>query len=202
VEHRLTTFEDIINTARIVETKRAISETKMNATSSRSHAAMLIKLYKKEGEKCRVNFFQFIDLAGSERMGKTGNAPKNNMAGMEACMTNLSLLTISRCVLGLKQLKKPLANGQDIPASIPFKEFMLTKVFMRPCFNGDCYTIFNFCISQHEQNSGETWCAMEFSDKCKDLVSGIRQQPMKETKAVIKELEDKIKKCEADLTRA
>ena len=57
VEHKLTTFSDIITAARIVETKRAIAETKMNATSSRSHAMMRIKLYKKDGDKTRVSFF-------------------------------------------------------------------------------------------------------------------------------------------------
>ena len=57
VEHKLTTFQDIIAAARIVETKRAIAETKMNATSSRSHAMMRITLYKKDGDKTRVSFF-------------------------------------------------------------------------------------------------------------------------------------------------
>jgi hypothetical protein len=73
VEHKLTTFSDIIAAARIVETKRALAETKMNAASSRSHAMMRITLYKKDGDKTRVSFFQFIDLAGSERLGKNGD---------------------------------------------------------------------------------------------------------------------------------
>jgi hypothetical protein len=73
VEHKLTTFADVIAAARIVETKRAIAETKMNAASSRSHAMMRIKLYKKDGDKTKISFFQFIDLAGSERLGKTGD---------------------------------------------------------------------------------------------------------------------------------
>ena len=102
VEHKLTTFQDIIAASRIVETKRAIAETKMNATSSRSHAMMRIKHYKKVGDTTRESFFQFIDLAGSERVGKTGLG-KSNFNGMEACMTNFSLLTVSKCVLELNR---------------------------------------------------------------------------------------------------
>ena len=50
VEHKLETFQDIIKLASMVETKRAVAETKSNATSSRSHAMMRLKLYKKEGD--------------------------------------------------------------------------------------------------------------------------------------------------------
>jgi hypothetical protein len=107
-------------------------------------------------------------------VGKTGEN-NTSMTGIEAMITNSSLLTLSKCVLALKELKKPLADGEKIPVSVPFKEFMLTKVFLRPCFNGRAYAVFNFCISQHEQNSGETWCGMEFSNKVKDLVSVIKQ---------------------------
>lgn len=153
---------------------------------------MKLKLYKKEGDLVRVSFFQFIDLAGSERMGKTGTQ-LNEHHGIEGCMTNVSLLSISKCVNALSLLKKPLTGGEKIPPSIPYKEFLTTKVFMRPMFNGLSYAIFNFCISQHEANSGETWCSMEFANKVKELVSVIKQQPAVKITQAIGELEEKIK---------
>ena len=104
-------------------------------------------------------------------------------------ITNSSLLVLSKCVLELNRQKKPLTDGEKIPAGVPYKEFCLTKVFLRPCFNGRAYAIFNFCISQHEQNSGETWCGMEFSDKVKDLKSIIVKQPAKNTKKALADFE-------------
>jgi hypothetical protein len=43
----------------------------MNDTSSRTHAVIDIKVYKKDGDNFRVNVLRFMDLSGSERYGKT-----------------------------------------------------------------------------------------------------------------------------------
>jgi hypothetical protein len=192
-EHRLVSFSDIIKYARIVEQKRATNNTKMNQTSSRSHACMKMKLYRKEGDCSRVNFFSFIDLAGSERLRKTENT-KYDFPGMEGIMTNFSLLTVTKCILALKELKRPMENGEKMPKTVPWREMFLTRVFMRPAFNGRAYAVFNFCISQHQLNSGETWCAMEFADKVKDLVSIIHRPPLENTEKLVKELEKSVKK--------
>jgi hypothetical protein len=114
-------------------------------------------------------------------------------------MTNFSLLTLTKVVLALNKLKKPLEDGEEIPKSVPYKEFYLTRTFMRPCLHGRAYAIFNLCISKDERNSGETWCGMEFADKVKNLQSVIRQEPMRNTKKVIAELEAYIKKNEKEL---
>jgi len=42
----------------------------MNDSSSRSHAIVELRMYKKEGEYVHINVLRFIDLAGSERYGK------------------------------------------------------------------------------------------------------------------------------------
>jgi len=160
-EHRINCYNDIIEAARTFESVRAVSETRCNSTSSRSHAMVDLTLYKKEGDKIRKTFIRFIDLAGSERQKKTGN-DKWNFQGMEGIFTNFSLLTVSKCINGLNALKKPLEDGEEIPRTVFWKEMFLTRVFMRPCFNGRAFCVFNFCISQHEANSGETWCALEF----------------------------------------
>jgi len=42
----------------------------MNDTSSRSHAVIELKMYRKADDNFYVNTFRFLDLAGSERFGK------------------------------------------------------------------------------------------------------------------------------------
>ena len=53
---------------------RHVGSTKMNAESSRSHLifAIMISNYDKSTKKTSNGKFSFIDLAGSERAGKTG----------------------------------------------------------------------------------------------------------------------------------
>jgi kinesin family protein 3/17 len=53
-------------------TNRSVATTKMNATSSRSHALFTVHIESIEGEKIKGSKLNFVDLAGSERQGKTG----------------------------------------------------------------------------------------------------------------------------------
>jgi hypothetical protein len=55
---------------------------------------------------------RFIDLAGSERVGKTG-AGNNKMEKMylEAVMINYSLTVFARVIFHITNLKKPIENG-------------------------------------------------------------------------------------------
>ena len=44
----------------------------MNSTSSRTNAIMDFKCYKKNGNMIHINSFKFVDMAGSERIEKSG----------------------------------------------------------------------------------------------------------------------------------
>ena len=70
-ENIIHTPEDIYNMGKILETERATSSTHFNATSSRSHALLWIKVYTKlDDGKVRINNLKMLDLAGSERIGQ------------------------------------------------------------------------------------------------------------------------------------
>ena len=73
-ENIIRTPEDIYNMGKILETERATSATHFNATSSRSHAVMWIKVYTKiDDTHVRINSLKMLDLAGSERIGQQTN---------------------------------------------------------------------------------------------------------------------------------
>jgi hypothetical protein len=65
------TPSDIYKIGSILEKERTTTATKFNATSSRSHCLMWIKVYTKlEPNKVRINHLKMLDLAGSERVGQ------------------------------------------------------------------------------------------------------------------------------------
>lgn len=67
----------------------------MNATSSRSHFMIQIKMYTKVGDMCHVNYLKFMDMAGSERVLKTGLDPMS-IEGFQAVYVNFSITTFTR----------------------------------------------------------------------------------------------------------
>ena len=70
----------LLKVCKIINDKRITVKTGMNETSSRSHFLCRLKLYRKEGDKFTSNHIQFLDMAGSEKLSKSGVDP-NSEAG-------------------------------------------------------------------------------------------------------------------------
>lgn len=94
---------------------RRVRETRMNATSSRSHAVFTIELKIQDTEdKIRVSVLNLVDLAGSECVEKTGNTGKESI--VEGKSINESLSAFKRVIIAM-----------SIGAShIPFRDAMMT----------------------------------------------------------------------------
>ena len=95
---------------------RATAATKMNAESSRSHAVLLLRVKCTGGARTLNGLLYLCDLAGSERVKKSGVEG----AGFdEAKAINQSLTTLGRCIEVLASSKK------EKP---PFRESKLTRL--------------------------------------------------------------------------
>lgn len=139
--------KDIFKIGHVVETERTAAATKMNAASSRTHCLMWIKLYTKlDDNQVHVNSMKFIDLAGSERVGKTGAEKKMDKLYLEAIMINYSLTVFARVIFAVTNLKKPLVHGAKIPDKTCWKETAITRI-LKTSFNGHAFSSFLFCIS-------------------------------------------------------
>ena len=126
-----------------------------------------------------VNHMRFIDLAGSERVGKTGAEKKMDKLYAEAIMINYSLTVFARVIFGVTNLPKPIMNGGKIPDKTCWKETAITRI-LKTSFNGQAFSSFLFCISQAESNSGESWSTMNFAEQCSILKTKItRTKPIK-----------------------
>ena len=64
--------EEMFKILDIGNKNRSVSATKMNATSSRSHALFTVHIESLEGkDKVKASKINLVDLAGSERQSKT-----------------------------------------------------------------------------------------------------------------------------------
>lgn len=176
----ITSAKDIFKVGHVVETERTSATTKMNQASSRTHCLIWIKVYTKMSDNLvHVNHMRFIDLAGSERVGKTGAEKKMDKLYAEAIMINYSLTVFARVIFGVTNLKKPIENGAKIPDKTCWKETAITRI-LKTSFNGQAFSSFLFCISQAESNSGESWSTMNFAEQCSILKTKItRPKPIK-----------------------
>ena len=146
---------------------RQIAHTKMNKESSRSHAVISIYIENsikiENGIKIKKNVFHIIDLAGSERINKTGVLGKK---AREAGSINKSLYF----------LKWVIENIIKIENQIPYRNSKLT-FFLKESLGGNSKTSIIGNISPSDSNNAETISTLEFAICAKNI----------ENKAIIKE---------------
>ena len=84
-----------------------------------------------------------IDLAGSERVDKTGST---GTIQKEASHINRSLTFLEQVVIALTQSKRD---------HIPYRQSKLTYL-LKDCFGGNCHTYMVACVWPHEKHAHET----------------------------------------------
>jgi hypothetical protein len=134
----------------------------MNATSSRSHACLILSLQKRsntitideEGgtfEKMTRSHLFLVDLAGSERLKKTG---ASGVRKEEAKYINLSLTTLGIVVHSLE------ANS----AHVPFRDSKLTRL-LQDSLAGNGKTRIIVTIGPDAANMQETISTLNFGQR-------------------------------------
>ena len=137
---------------------RKISSTKMNISSSRSHAILIMNFkHKKENLSFKINF---IDLAGSERISKAA-FPSDQTLFKESTAINKGLLCLSKVILSL-------SNSSNNNKHIPFRDSNLTKI-LKDSFIGKSLTTMICCISPSITNKDETISALNYSSFAKEI---------------------------------
>ena len=128
---------------------RATAETKMNATSSRSHAIFQLCVTAKNGVKGITTYahINIVDLAGSERITASG---AQGSTLVEATRINLSLTTLRRVIDAL------IHNAQNKTKVLPpYRDSMLTFI-LSESLGGNSNTMMLATISPSEMNREDT----------------------------------------------
>jgi hypothetical protein len=140
--------------------KRHVGGTKMNAESSRSHLifAVIVEVLNKQTRKVTRGKLSLIDLAGSERVGKTG-ASADRLR--EAKSINMSLSALGNVI-------RALSSPND--GMIPYRSNKLT-LLMRDSLGGTAKTLMFVNMSPSAYNTDETMSSLVYASQVKMITN-------------------------------
>lgn len=174
-------LEEIIRWMRIGDRSRTVASTKMNDTSSRSHAVFTIMLkqihHDLETDETteRSSRIRLVDLAGSERAKSTEATGQRLREGSNI---NKSLTTLGRVIAALADPKasasrpsSPVKTGRGRtpgPANtvVPYRDSVLTWL-LKDSLGGNSKTAMIACISPTDYD--ETLSTLRYADQAKRI---------------------------------
>ena len=167
---------------------RTVSATNMNKGSSRSHSLFVVTLFQRNTitGSSKTGRIYFVDLAGSEKMSKTGIEGGTGLK--EAQNINKSLMTLGMVINSLTEGAK----------HIPYRDSKLTRV-LQESLGGNSMTNLVITCSPNFMNQSETLSTLRFGQRAKLIKNKVvanTQQSVKELMIKLKKAEEKIASLE------
>lgn len=181
-------YNDVKTLMAIGDSNRTTASTKMNDTSSRSHAVFTIQLRQIRHELTtdetieRTARMRLVDLAGSERADRTEATGQRLVEGGKI---NKSLTTLGRVIAALADPRRQPANGggsgrnsprpgtpsqrrpQKAPLEVvPYRDSVLTWL-LKDSLGGNSKTAMVACISPTDY--AETLSTLRYADQAKRI---------------------------------
>ncbi|XP_050934267.1 kinesin-like protein KIF6 [Lates calcarifer] len=146
--------EEALNLLFLGDTNRMIAETPMNQASTRSHCIFTVHLCRREpgSATLRRSKLHLVDLAGSDRVSKTG---LNGQLLTEAKYINLSLHFLEQVIIALSEKNR---------SHIPYRNSMLTSV-LRDSLGGNCRTTMIATMAVDKRNLDESISTCRFAQR-------------------------------------
>jgi len=154
------TEEDVLNAMRRGNSNRSVGVTSMNEHSSRSHSLLSVEV---EGENliASIKYFgklHLIDLAGSERLSKTG-ATGDRLK--EAQAINKSLSALGNVIESLQKKSN----------HVPYRNSKLTYL-LQDSLGGHAKTLMFINVSPTSYDGEETNCSLTFATRVRKVELG------------------------------
>jgi hypothetical protein len=174
---------------------RTIAKTNMNDTSSRAHTIFQLIFTQQRaivgemGETTvseRVSRISLIDLAGSERVSKTG---ATGARLKEGSAINVSLTTLGNVINKLAEMSEAVNKKKVF---VPYRDSTLTWL-LKDSLGGNSKTIMIAAISPSDFNYEETLSTLRYANRAKNIQNRARinEDP---NVAVIRELREEIER--------
>eukprot|EP00892_Ulva_mutabilis_P007644 jgi/Ulvmu1/5251/UM022_0044.1 len=138
--------------------KRATSATDMNEQSSRSHELVTLRITYSDGVRDVVSRLNLLDLAGSERVGRSG-AAGNTLK--EAQSINKSLSALGDVIAALRS---------GLP-HIPYRNSKLTQV-LQDSLQGGSKVLLMCNVSPEQADVSETLSSLGFAERASKVALG------------------------------
>jgi kinesin family protein 5 len=179
-EEFVTNEEEVLDLLRRGEKQRSTSATGMNETSSRSHSLFVLTVIQRLKDGSTITGkLNLGDLAGSERIGKTG---ATGTTLEEAKKINQSLSALGNCI---NALTKEGARGH-----IPYRDSKLTFI-LRESLGGNTKTTLIVAASPHSFNVDETISTLRFAQRAKNITNSVsvnQKRSVEELELIVKAL--------------
>lgn len=164
---------------------RSVAATRMNERSSRSHSIFIVHIDQKDVETGtrRSGKLHFVDLAGSEKVGKT------NVSGQqleEAKMINKSLSALGMVINALTERQ----------SFVPYRDSKLTRL-LQESLGGNSQTTLVIACSMSSYNDVETLGTLRFGQRAKK----IQNKPIVNQERSAKELLLKLEQAEKEIEK-
>ena len=165
---------------------RNVGSTNMNAVSSRSHSIFLITISQNNERDyvAKTGKLYLIDLAGSEKVGKTNVVGKrlDEAKNINKSLTMLGLVIYS------------LTDGKS--THIPYRDSKLTRI-LQDSLGGNSKTSLIITCSPSPYNEAETIGTLRFGLRAKS----IKNTPKINREYTVAELKALLAKCREELTK-
>ncbi|XP_055816792.1 kinesin-like protein KIN-1 isoform X2 [Solanum dulcamara] len=144
---------------------RAVGETQMNMSSSRSHCLYIFTVHQDLTNDKRTKFGKLIlvDLAGSEKVEKTGAEGK---ILEEAKTINQSLTALGKVINAMT------SSTPGKPTHIPYRDSKLTRI-LQDALGGCSQTALLCCCSPSPSNSSESLSTLRFGARAKHIKASV-----------------------------
>jgi len=154
--------DEVFEVIELGKSNRHVAVTNMNEHSSRSHSVFLIQV-KQENyvtQKKLLGKLYMVDLAGSEKVGKTG---AEGVVLDEAKNINKSLSALGNVI-------SALADGNK--SHIPYRDSKLTRI-LQESLGGNARTTIVICCSPASYNEPETKSTLDFGRRAKTIKNSV-----------------------------
>eukprot|EP00667_Euglena_gracilis_P002993 EG_transcript_3001 len=154
-EHIVLNAEAVTRLLRIGQRNRHVSNTRMNKSSSRSHAVLQLHIRQTvertdSYERDLESSLAIVDLAGSERLTADGSGQRME----ESVQINRSLFVLGRSL-------RALADGRP---HVPMRDSKLTRL-LGQYFGGNSRTVMLATVAPATTHLGETLGTLEFAQR-------------------------------------
>ncbi|ETN41991.1 uncharacterized protein HMPREF1541_03930 [Cyphellophora europaea CBS 101466] len=166
-EIQVRNYQEILKYMRLGDHSRTVASTKMNDTSSRSHAVFTIMLkqihhdYRTDETTERLARIRLVDLAGSERAKATEATGQRLREGGNI---NKSLTTLGRVIAALADPRSQ--NKRKARDIVPYRDSILTWL-LKDSLGGNSKTAMIACIAPSDYD--ETLSTLRYADQAKRI---------------------------------
>mmetsp|Transcript_49450 Transcript_49450/g.115632 ORF Transcript_49450/g.115632 Transcript_49450/m.115632 type:complete len:672 (-) Transcript_49450:83-2098(-) len=170
---------EIFEAMQVGQYNRSTAETDMNAHSSRSHLVFMLTVEQKNlhDGSLKVGKLHMVDLAGSEKVGKTG-AVGDRLD--EAKSINKSLSALGNVINALTDKQK---------SHVPYRDSKLTRM-LQESLGGNSKTSLIITVSPSTYNEHETISTLRFGQRAK-MIKNVVKVNMERSVAELKFLLEK-----------